>query len=97
MCLLSLRQLFVYIFTEFVDNFFRSRFASLNKHHAYFLCVDNGTVGKYGAELALRRKLEKFISTQSLGGSQGKIRLSDIFFVIIYKVLKEHKKFLEHH
>ena len=79
-CLHSLRQLFVYIFTEFVDNFFRSRFASLNKHHAYFLCVDNGTVGKYGAELALRRKLEKFISTQSLGGSQGKILDYSEFF-----------------
>ena len=49
---------------------FRSRYASLNKHHAYFLLVDNGTVGKYGAEIALRRKLEKFISTQSLNGSR---------------------------
>ena len=49
----------------------RSRYASLNKHHAYFLLVDNGTVGKYGAEIALRRKLEKFISTQSLSGSKG--------------------------
>ena len=49
---------------------FRSRYASLNKHHAYFLLVDNGTVGKYGAEIALRRKLEKFISTQSLSGSR---------------------------
>jgi transient receptor potential cation channel subfamily M protein 3 len=48
----------------------RSRFASLNKHHAYFLLVDNGTVGKYGAEIALRRKLEKFISIQSLNGSK---------------------------
>ena len=45
---------------------FRSRFVGLNKHHAYFLLVDNGTVGKYGAEIALRRKLEKFISTQRL-------------------------------
>ena len=44
----------------------------MNKHHAYFLLVDNGTVGKYGAEIALRRKLEKFISTQSLSGSKGK-------------------------
>ena len=47
----------------------RSRFAALNKHHAYFLLVDNGTIGKYGAEIALRRKLEKFISTQSLSDS----------------------------
>ena len=52
-----------------IIHFHRSRFTSLNKHHAYFLLVDNGTVGKYGAEVALRRKLEKFISTQSLGGT----------------------------
>ena len=48
---------------------FRSRFAALNKDHAFFLLVDNGTVGKYGAEIALRRKLEKYVSTQFLGGS----------------------------
>ena len=42
---------------------------SLNKHHAYFLLVDNGTVGKYGAEIALRRRLEKFISTQRLSSN----------------------------
>ena len=44
----------------------RSRFAALNKDHAFFLLVDNGTVGKYGAEIALRRKLEKYVSTQCL-------------------------------
>jgi transient receptor potential cation channel subfamily M protein 3 len=42
---------------------------ALNKHHAYFLLVDNGTVGKYGAEIALKRKLEKFISTQRLSAN----------------------------
>ena len=47
----------------------RSRFVTLNKHHAYFLLVDNGTVGKYGAEIALKRKLEKFISTQRLSAN----------------------------
>lgn len=40
----------------------RSKLAVLNNRHAYFLLVDNGTQGKYGAELILRRKLEKFIS-----------------------------------
>lgn len=38
----------------------------LNNRHAYFLLVDNGTQGKYGAEIILRRKLEKFISNQKL-------------------------------
>ena len=47
----------------------RSKLVGLNKHHAYFLMVDNGTTGKYGAEIALRRKLEKFISTQRLSAN----------------------------
>ncbi|XP_037922702.1 transient receptor potential cation channel trpm isoform X4 [Hermetia illucens] len=44
----------------------RSKLAVLNNRHAYFLLVDNGTMGKYGAELILRRKLEKFISNLKL-------------------------------
>ena len=52
-----------------INSFYRSRFVGLNKHHAYFLLVDNGTVSKYGAEIALRRKLEKFISTQHLSAN----------------------------
>uniref|UniRef100_A0A8D8RTN9 Transient receptor potential cation channel trpm n=1 Tax=Cacopsylla melanoneura TaxID=428564 RepID=A0A8D8RTN9_9HEMI len=44
----------------------RSKFAVLNNRHAYFLLVDNGTAGKYGAEVVLRRKLEKYISNQKL-------------------------------
>jgi hypothetical protein len=45
---------------------FRSKLAVLNNRHAYFLLVDNGTQGKYGAELILRRKLEKYLSNQQL-------------------------------
>lgn len=44
----------------------RSKFAALNSHHTYFLLVDNGTAGKYGAELILRRKLENYISKQRI-------------------------------
>lgn len=44
----------------------RSKLAVLNNRHAYFLLVDNGTQGRYGAELILRRKLEKFISNLKL-------------------------------
>lgn len=40
--------------------------AVLNNRHAYFLLVDNGTQAKYGAEVILRRKLEKYISNQKL-------------------------------
>uniref|UniRef100_A0A1L8DKF9 Putative transient receptor potential cation channel trpm n=1 Tax=Nyssomyia neivai TaxID=330878 RepID=A0A1L8DKF9_9DIPT len=44
----------------------RSKLAVLNNRHAYFLLVDNGTQGKYGAEIILRRKLEKHISNLKL-------------------------------
>ncbi|XP_066138176.1 transient receptor potential cation channel trpm isoform X6 [Euwallacea fornicatus] len=44
----------------------RSKMAALNNRHAYFLLVDNGTVAKYGAEIILRRRLEKYISKQRL-------------------------------
>ncbi|KAG6464460.1 hypothetical protein O3G_MSEX014528 [Manduca sexta] len=45
---------------------YRSKLAVLNNRHAYFLLVDNGSVGRYGAEIVLRRKLEKYIAAQKL-------------------------------
>lgn len=47
----------------------------LNNRHAYFLLVDNGTQGKYGAEIILRRKLEKYISNQKLQPCKCEIKL----------------------
>ncbi|XP_048483560.1 transient receptor potential cation channel trpm isoform X6 [Plutella xylostella] len=44
----------------------RSKLAVLNNRHAYFLLVDNGSIGRYGAEIVLRRKLEKYIAAQKL-------------------------------
>ncbi|XP_042218269.1 transient receptor potential cation channel trpm-like [Homarus americanus] len=44
----------------------KSKFVALNSHHTFFLLVDNGTVGKYGPELILRRKLENYISKQHI-------------------------------
>ena len=38
----------------------------LNCNHSYFLLSDDGTVGKFGCEILLRRKLEKFISQQKI-------------------------------
>nr|XP_031831951.1 transient receptor potential cation channel trpm isoform X6 [Nomia melanderi] len=43
-----------------------SKYAVLNNRHAYFLLVDNGTGDRYGAEIVLRRKLEKYISNLKL-------------------------------
>ena len=61
----------------------RSRFATLNKNHAYFFLVDNGTVGKYGAEIAVRRKLEKFISTQRLSGDTESRQCNYIYSILM--------------
>ena len=44
----------------------RSNFAVLNANCSYFLLVDNGTVGRYGAEVMLRKRLEKHISEQKI-------------------------------
>ncbi|XP_069984689.1 transient receptor potential cation channel trpm [Penaeus vannamei] len=49
----------------------KSRFVALNSHHTFFLLVDNGTIGKYGPELILRRKLENYISKQRIEARGG--------------------------
>ncbi|CAL4164580.1 unnamed protein product, partial [Meganyctiphanes norvegica] len=49
----------------------KSKFAAPNSHHTHFLLVDNGTTGKYGAELILRRKLENYLSQQRIEARGG--------------------------
>lgn len=44
----------------------KSNCAVLNSNHSYFLLIDNGTMGKYGGEIMLRKKLEKYISQQKI-------------------------------
>lgn len=48
----------------------KSKNVVLNSNHSYFLLVDNGTVGKFGCEVALRRKVEKYISQQKISTSE---------------------------
>ncbi|NXK38184.1 TRPM6 protein, partial [Piprites chloris] len=43
-----------------------SKLSMLNSMHSYFLMADDGTVGKYGNEMMLRRNLEKYISLQKI-------------------------------
>ncbi|XP_067933259.1 transient receptor potential cation channel subfamily M member 3-like isoform X2 [Watersipora subatra] len=40
--------------------------AVLNSRHNYFLLADNGTEGKYGADIVLRKQLERYISHQRI-------------------------------
>uniref|UniRef100_A0A8C6YGR9 Transient receptor potential cation channel subfamily M member 7 n=1 Tax=Naja naja TaxID=35670 RepID=A0A8C6YGR9_NAJNA len=46
-----------------------SKLNVLNNLHSHFILVDDGTVGKYGAEVKLRRELEKTISQQRIHAS----------------------------
>uniref|UniRef100_A0AAY4EK04 non-specific serine/threonine protein kinase n=1 Tax=Denticeps clupeoides TaxID=299321 RepID=A0AAY4EK04_9TELE len=43
-----------------------SKLNVLNSLHSHFILVDDGTVGKYGAEVRLRRELEKHINLQRI-------------------------------
>ncbi|KAG5273242.1 hypothetical protein AALO_G00149220 [Alosa alosa] len=48
-----------------------SKLAVLNNSHSHFILTDNGTWGKYGAEVKLRRQLEKHISLQKINTRLG--------------------------
>ncbi|CAF4628555.1 unnamed protein product [Rotaria socialis] len=39
--------------------------ATLNSNHYYFLLVDNGTSGRYGGEILLRKRFERFLLKQT--------------------------------
>lgn len=47
-----------------------SKLTVLNSMHSHFILADNGTTGKYGAEVKLRRQLEKHISLQKINTSK---------------------------
>ena len=38
---------------------------TLNSNHYYFILVDNGTSGKYGGEILLRKRFERFLCRQT--------------------------------
>ncbi|KAF6273414.1 transient receptor potential cation channel subfamily M member 1 [Rhinolophus ferrumequinum] len=48
-----------------------SKLSVLNSGHTHFILADNGTLGKYGAEVKLRRQLEKHISLQKINTRLG--------------------------
>ncbi|XP_004862578.2 transient receptor potential cation channel subfamily M member 6 isoform X2 [Heterocephalus glaber] len=43
-----------------------SKLTTLNCMHSHFILSDDGTVGKYGNEIKLRRNLEKYLSLQKI-------------------------------
>ncbi|XP_060098023.1 transient receptor potential cation channel subfamily M member 2 isoform X3 [Heteronotia binoei] len=48
-----------------LDEESQGNLSCLDSNHSHFILVDNGTHGRYGVEIPLRTKLEKFISEQT--------------------------------
>ncbi|KAL7988739.1 hypothetical protein Chor_007658 [Crotalus horridus] len=48
-----------------------SKLSTLNGMHSHFILVDDGTVGKYGSQIKLRRNLEKYLSLQKIHTRMG--------------------------
>ncbi|XP_061490401.1 transient receptor potential cation channel subfamily M member 2 isoform X2 [Rhineura floridana] len=48
-----------------LDEETQGNLSCLDSNHSHFILVDDGTHGKYGVEILLRTKLEKFISEQT--------------------------------
>ncbi|XP_067446031.1 transient receptor potential cation channel subfamily M member 1-like isoform X2 [Thunnus thynnus] len=48
-----------------------SKLSVVNSSHSHFILADNGTSGKYGAEVRLRRQLEKHIALQKINTRLG--------------------------
>ncbi|XP_049573518.1 transient receptor potential cation channel subfamily M member 1 isoform X2 [Syngnathus scovelli] len=48
-----------------------SKLATLNASHSHFILADDGTAGKYGAEVRLRRQLEKHVALQKINTRLG--------------------------
>ncbi|XP_040195795.1 transient receptor potential cation channel subfamily M member 2-like [Rana temporaria] len=58
-----------------MDEGSQGRLCCLDNNHTHFILVDDGTHGRYGVEIPLRTRLEKFISEQTMqrGGTAIKI------------------------
>ncbi|CAF1489539.1 unnamed protein product, partial [Adineta ricciae] len=58
--------------------------ATLNSSHSCFLLVDNGTVGKYGGEIILRKRFEKYLSQQKISfhGHVGKQNIPVVCVIV---------------
>ncbi|XP_041117862.1 transient receptor potential cation channel subfamily M member 2-like isoform X2 [Polyodon spathula] len=79
-CLVSSEGKFPAKYT--LDEESQGRLSCLDNNHSHFILVDNGTHGTYGVEIALRGKLEKFISEQTLGCTDHGIKIPVVCVVL---------------
>uniref|UniRef100_A0A672VDS2 Transient receptor potential cation channel subfamily M member 1 n=1 Tax=Strigops habroptila TaxID=2489341 RepID=A0A672VDS2_STRHB len=63
-----------------------SKLSVLNSSHTHFILADNGTLGKYGAEVKLRRQLEKHISLQKINTRKYSFSMTVLFLFSVLVV-----------
>lgn len=63
----------------------QGRLSGLDVNHSHFLLVDDGTSGKYGAEIELRGQLEKLISDQPLENSGEDTELFQTWWTAVFR------------
>ncbi|XP_038149242.1 transient receptor potential cation channel subfamily M member 2 [Cyprinodon tularosa] len=65
-----------------IDTQGQGRLSCLDNNHTHFLLVDDGTDGKYGVEIELRAKLEKYISSRNLGNKVNGVTIPVVCVVL---------------
>ncbi|KAG7227474.1 hypothetical protein INR49_005288 [Caranx melampygus] len=60
----------------------QGRLSCLDNNHTHFLLVDDGTHGRYGAEIELRGRLEKCISKKLLGNKESSVTIPVVCVVL---------------
>ncbi|XP_035531934.1 transient receptor potential cation channel subfamily M member 2 [Morone saxatilis] len=60
----------------------QGRLSCLDNNHTHFLLVDDGTQGRYGVEIELRSRLEKYISGKHLGNKDSGLTIPVVCVVL---------------
>ncbi|XP_029283251.1 transient receptor potential cation channel subfamily M member 1-like [Cottoperca gobio] len=65
-----------------------SKLSVPNSSHSHFILADNGTHGKYGAEVRLRRQLEKHIALQKINTRESERLIVNValWFIFLIKM-----------
>ncbi|XP_053482029.1 transient receptor potential cation channel subfamily M member 2 [Ictalurus furcatus] len=66
----------------YLDEHCQGHLSCLDVNHSHFLLVDDGTSGKYGAEIELRGRLEKLISDQPLEKPESELKIPVVCVVL---------------
>ncbi|KAB5577294.1 hypothetical protein PHYPO_G00208240 [Pangasianodon hypophthalmus] len=66
----------------YLDEHGQGHLSCLDVNHSHFLLVDDGTSGKYGAEIELRGRLEKLISAQPLENPESELKIPVVCVVL---------------